>query len=83
MATHFDLTSPERGWPPFIDWLRKHELDPGDVRAITVNEVSAVATLKVRDADGRVIVDGDEIRTRTEPIGLLSDPPLHPSRSAV
>jgi hypothetical protein len=81
-ATHFDYTSPERGWPPFLDWLRDHQLDPADVRAVDVGDVSATVTLTVRGADGIPIVDGDEIRTRTVPVSLLSDPPLHPGRSA-
>lgn len=75
MATLFDLSSPERGWEPFLDWLRSHDLNPNDVRSVAVNEVSIVAELIVRGDDGAPIVDGGELRTRTQTVALHTDPP--------
>lgn len=82
MATHFDAHSPERGWPPFLDWLRTRDLNPADVRAVTVNGTSIIAQTMVRGTDGYPIVDGHEVRTRTRRLEQRSTPPLHPSRKA-
>lgn len=81
-ATHFDAHSPERGWPPFLDWLRDHDLDPGTVRALIVENDRVSAEVFVRGDDGLLVVDGDEVRTRPVVVNLRSAPPLHPSRKA-
>ncbi len=77
MATPITITSesPERGWPPFLDWLRSHDLNPGDVRSISVDGTTATAQIMVRGVDGFPLVDGDEIRIRTETVAVHTPPP--------
>lgn len=75
-AVVFDPSSPERGWPPFIDWLKAQGLDPNRVRSLVVHDDgSAVAVLLVDDEQGRLKVVDDEIVTRYQRIDSLTGMP--------
>lgn len=80
-AIVFTIQSPERGWRPFLAWLRTQGLVPADVVAITVHDDgTAVATVLRRTHGQPQVVDG-ELATRNQRIDRITEPPpLHPSR---
>ena len=73
---------PERGWKPFLDWMRRNHLVPDVTRSLRITDggQSALVEVYVSDETGRYIVDGDEVRTETFVAPLSSPPPLHPMR---
>jgi len=92
-----DTNSPERGWPPFIEWLSNQGITPTDAKSITFDPESLTATVtlfKTRMGKHYVeIVPGIEgpetvtVAVKYQTVQLSSLPPcrsasLPPCRSA-
>lgn len=77
MTTTIDTSSPERGWPPFMDWLRGHGVDPNECTGVELDEqaMTAVVTLTAKRS-GKPYLDGnDELATEQRTIQLIGLPP--------
>lgn len=75
-----DVDSPERGWEPFLDWLRVHDLDPTLVREVRVDGATLAGEVVVyRTRGGKkyvTSVDGEEVvATRVEAVTFTEAPP--------
>lgn len=66
----FDLHSPERGWEPFLAWLRENGIEPNRTVAVTVDleAMTAAATRQVVDDEGRPVIDHRQNCVVTEDI---------------
>lgn len=64
--TVFTSDSPERGWGPFLEWLREHDINPDWCSMVeTGDDRQYTAYLFELDAEGRPVVDGDELVIQT------------------
>lgn len=68
-----DTSSPERGWDPFVEWLRSQDVDVDTAREIEIDTSSLDAKLTWSEPR-----PGAERKVRN--LKLSSLPPLHPSR---
>lgn len=82
-----DITSPERGWLPFMEWLEEHGIRPGDCWAVDVGDGEdprCVAHLYALDAAGEKYVIGPSDDRRVairEPLEFVARRPA-PRRRA-
>lgn len=79
----FDVHSPERGWPPFLDWLKSEGIGPDNLVSLTIDEDRCiVATFQAYDRHGELQVDRsrDEVCTYQRTGIVRTLPPLHPDR---
>jgi hypothetical protein len=73
----FDTDSPERGWEPFLTWLRSHGLNPNSVRAVAVDGNDGMAEVYQRDSNGKLHLtpEHDEVAWDRVPFTVQSPPP--------
>jgi len=81
-----DTNSPERGWPPFLEWLANQGVDPTQVKSVTFDPDSLDAEVVVHKLrDGKLYVeDGEdgEIATEARKVELSSLPPRRAADTA-
>jgi hypothetical protein len=73
-----DLSSPERAWQPFLDWLNSQGVDPSGTTAVTINPdtMSADVTLMKTNSQGQhYVTEGGDIAKTIKQIRLTSLPP--------
>jgi len=71
-----DVRSPERAWPPFMEWMLSQDLDPEDTRAITIDptDMAAVVTL-IKRVHGQSYLENGDVATNEIQVPISSLPP--------
>lgn len=81
MPEVFDSQSPERGWPPFMDWLTSVGLDPALTKSVEIVDDGSAARAVVFDLNehGKKFIVGDDISAHVEVVSINTLPPRRAS----
>lgn len=80
-VTSIDPDAPEAGWPPFMEWLLEHGIDPSLCWALDADDGEnprCVAHLYATDEQGKkyIVGGGDEARVAIrEPVEFVASRP--------
>jgi|GEM_PF-4373075 len=83
MTITIDTNSPERGWPPFLEWLSNQGVDPYQVNAVMFDPDSLEAEVIVHKLrDGKLYVENGDVATETRKVQFSSPPPRRAADTA-